>query len=185
MKRPILLATPILILFILVGFTTPLFTDVPDQDASKTVFLVRHAETCLEPARNPELTGFGVQRAEELVRLFSDVALDEIYSTPLLRTQATAAPIASQQGLDVILTTLESGFLERLSESIKASSAQTILVSGHSNTTPALVNMLAGTEYESLDETVFDKLFVVTMTHDGASVHILRYGLPSGTKEAC
>ena len=152
----------------------------------KIVYLVRHAETCTEPARDPELTPPGVERADYLVRMFSEIDLGAIYSTPLKRTLATAQPVADDTGLSISVTDLTSGFLDRLADEIRASDARFILVSGHSNTTPTMVNLLTGSELENLDEGEFDKLFIVTLRDDGsASYQILHYGAESAGKEVC
>ena len=161
-----------------------LFSGAPDSD--KTVYLVRHAETCTEPARDPELTGPGEKRALDLARVMTHIDLGAIYSTPLKRTLATASPVADEKGLSITVTDLTSGFLERMADEIRASEATHILVSGHSNTTPTVVNLLTGSSLENLDETEFDRLYIVTIREDGsADYQILRYGDASAGKEVC
>ncbi|MCH7474627.1 MAG: hypothetical protein IIA27_08125 [Gemmatimonadetes bacterium] len=52
-----------------------------------------------------------------------------------------------------------------------------VLVVGHSNTIPGVVNALGAGPFENLTEEEYDDLFVVTLTADGgASVVRLRYG---------
>ncbi|MBT4052738.1 MAG: histidine phosphatase family protein [Bacteroidetes Order II. Incertae sedis bacterium] len=161
-----------------------LFSTAPNPD--KTVYLVRHAETCTEPDRDPELTNPGQKRATDLVRVLSDIDLSVIYSTPLKRTLATAGPIATEKGITITTTDLASGFLERLADEIRGSDAVNILVSGHSNTTPTMVNLLTGSNLENLDDGEFDRLYIVTIREDGsADYQILRYGDESAGKEVC
>jgi hypothetical protein len=52
-----------------------------------------------------------------------------------------------------------------------------VLVAGHSNTIPSLVNALVGEErYAQLDEQEYDALFIVTARRPGdAEVTLLRY----------
>ncbi len=170
-------------LLALLTLFTPKAEGISDD---KTIFLVRHAEKCTEPARDPDLTEFGKQRAQALVRVLMDVELDAIYSTPFKRTLNTARPVAQMHGVKIIETPAESGFMEAMVKRIKAGEAHNILISGHSNTTPAVVNLLGGTAYENLDESEYDRLYIVVLQEDGsASVSILRYGAPSGPSEAC
>lgn len=163
--------------------------DVLDADLSasddKIVFLVRHGEKCTEPASDPGLTELGKERAQALVRVLQDVDVDAIYSTPLHRTRDTAKPLAEAHGLEIIETPIKSGFLEDLADAIRASDASRIVVSGHSNTTPRVANLLAGTEFPDLDESEYDRLFVVHLAADGsAQVSILRFGPESGPPES-
>ncbi len=147
--------------------------------------LVRHAEKCTEPADNPGLTSLGQERALALVRSLTDVPVDAIYSTPLDRTRDTVRPLSEQREVDIIETPIQAGFMESMVESIRESDHRTIVVSGHSNTTPRVVNMLAGTDFPDLDESEYDRLYVVHLPENGApSVTILRYGPASGPPES-
>lgn len=155
------------------------------RSADKTVYLVRHAEKCTEPSDNPGLTTLGRERAAALDRAFQDVEVDAIYSTPFERTLRTVAPLSERHGIEIAEVPIRSGFLEDLAGTIKASTARFIVVSGHSNTTPRMVNLLAGTEYDDLDESEYDRLYIVHLPSEGsASVSILRYGPESGPPES-
>lgn len=157
----------------------------PDQD-NKTVYLVRHAEKCTEPSDNPGLTPEGKQRAIELARVLQDIPVDAIYSTPLERTLDTVRPLALEKGLDIRETPIQSGFLDAMVDGIMASEARHIVISGHSNTTPRVVNLLAGTSFADLEETEYDRLYIVHLSGAGeSSVSILRFGPPSSGSIAC
>ncbi len=57
---------------------------------------------------------------------------------------------------------------------------QTVLVVGHSNTVPPLVNALGAGPYENLTDDEYDDLFVVTLAADGSTAAVrLRYGKPT------
>lgn len=158
--------------------------DAEPETREKVVYLVRHAEKCTEPADDPALTPFGQERALALARTLQDVPLQAIYSTPLHRTRDTVEPLASALGIPIQETPISQGFLEALADSIHASGNERILVSGHSNTTARLANLLAGTELPDLEETQYDRLFVVHL--DGTpTVDVLRYGAESGSTESC
>ena len=162
----------------------PVSVDNASQDV-KTVFLVRHAEKCTAPEADPDLTPHGRERAADLVRVLQHVKLDAVYSTPFARTLNTANPVAEAHELAIIQTPPARGFLEAMAERIKGGEARNILVSGHSNTTPRMVNLLAGASFEDLDESVYDRLYVVTLTGEESSVKVLTYGASSGASEDC
>src|SRR3954466_1085515 len=76
---------------------------------STTILLIRHATT---PKVGKGLTGWlpgvslddeGRQQAEMLVSRLRHLRIDAIYSSPLERTQETAAPLAKSRQLPIFL----------------------------------------------------------------------------------
>jgi broad specificity phosphatase PhoE len=156
-----------------------------DSDDSTVVFLVRHGEKCLNEGDDPRLTVAGQQRSHDLGRLLSEVKLDAIYSTPFRRTIGTATPTSEMQSVAITETPVGPTFLEDLAQTLKSSDDKFILVSGHSNTTPALVNLLAGTTMDDLPDDVYDRLYIVTLREYGPSVVTLVYGTESAALTEC
>ena len=143
-----------------------------------TFFLVRHAEK--NTGKDPDLVSEGAARAELLAEVLSTVNLDAIYSTDYNRTLQTAKPTATKQDLDTQI--YDGANLEEFSTDLLQNYATgKILVVGHSNTTPKLINHLIDSkEYQHLSEDQFDNLFVITFSENGeAQVLNLKYG------EAC
>ena len=140
-----------------------------------TVILVRHGEKSA-PSGDVPLSEAGTERANELVRVLTGVKIDAIYTTPYIRTRATAAPIAQQRGIEPVevATANYSADMVRLIQ--KKHKGQTVLVVGHSDTTPKLIADLRGSVAEIKDST-YDNLFIVTLV-DGALPKVLelRYG---------
>jgi broad specificity phosphatase PhoE len=128
-----------------------------------TIILVRHAET-FEGGSERMLNEVGKKRALELKQTLQNVQIDAIYSTDLNRTKQTAHPIAIAKGLDIKLydpTNLNAFATDLLKNHL----GETILVSGHSNTTPQLVNALIGEKkYDDLNETEFYHLFILNFS---------------------
>jgi phosphohistidine phosphatase SixA len=126
-----------------------------------TFILVRHAEKASSSEKDPKLTEKGVKRSQQLATFLSEVQVDAIYSTDFIRTRNTVKPLADDFGLDINPyepKNLES-FIRKL---IKNHNGQTVVISGHSNTTPQLVNILLGEErYASFDDSEYDWIFVV------------------------
>lgn len=142
-----------------------------------TVILVRHAEK-VKDGKDPVLTEAGLARAQELVRVLADTPIDEIYTTPFNRTRLTVEPLANKFGIEV--QEYNPFDLPGTTEMIKNAAGKTLVFSGHSNTTPILVNLLLEEErYRPLDEGDYDNLYIVTIYEGKSSVVQLSYGEPS------
>ena len=131
-----------------------------------TYYLIRHAEKDKSDATNqdPNLIEKGLDRAEKWSNHFKNIDLDAIYSTNYNRTMATASPTATNQELEI--TPYSPNTLD-IKTFLDETKNQTILIVGHSNTTPAFVNKILGEEkYESIDETINSKLFIVTINSE-------------------
>jgi len=151
-------------------------TSLSAQDSDLTTFiLVRHAEKGNDDPRNPNLSEIGKARAESLKTMLMNAGVTAVYSTPYKRTQQTAEPLASAMGLEVQSYNPRS--MDFLADIWKNHKGGTILITGHSNTTPFVANSLIGKDtFEMLDEKEYDKIFVVTGTASGkAKVTVLSY----------
>lgn len=130
-------------------------------EAAEKVYLVRHAEKELNDSRDPALTADGHARAEHIARLLVPMGVTAVFSSDYIRTRDTAQPIADALETDIQL--YDPREQDAFAETLRATEG-VILVVGHSNTVPALVNILAGTEYENLVEaTEYSSLFIVNM----------------------
>ncbi len=145
--------------------------------APTTILLVRHAEKAGEPTdRDPELSEAGRQRAAELARVLGDANITAIYSTPFIRTEKTAVPLAEKLGLEITITPITRTFIQDLAKTLLSQHAgETVLVVGHSNSVPQTITAL-GVPLENLEEYEYDWLFVVTLVDGHASLTKLRFG---------
>lgn len=131
-----------------------------------TFILVRHAEKAADDPRNPSLSEEGMKRVENLKALLAPMEITAVYSTPFKRTRNTVATIATANSLEVMDYNYQNP--ELLKELMAKHEGGTILISGHSNTTPVLVNQLLGEEkFAWLKEDEYDKLFIVTLSSIG------------------
>ena len=120
-----------------------------------TIFLVRHAEK--EAGYDPVLTADGEARAARLANYMDEIGVDQVWSSDTRRTRSTAAPSANTAGLDVQIYDVDA--MEDFAASLQDMSG-TILVVGHSNTTPVLAAMLTGRdEGPWFDEADYESLF--------------------------
>lgn len=128
------------------------------------IILLRHAEKGTDGNNNPELTFKGEERAKKLAFLLEDFKIDKIFATPFVRTEKTVAFLATKKGLAITkYEAKDQGFATYLLEKEKG---KTIVVVGHSNTIPFLVNKLMGKDiYEELTESEYGKLWVLTFSN--------------------
>lgn len=152
-------------LFLLACNPAPNTPDTPTEKPAPaeltTIILVRHAEK--ESGDDPGLTEAGQTRADKLAQLLQQQPLAAIYSSPYRRTEATAAPTASQQGITI--TSYDPKALPDFARQLLDQHVgETVLVVGHSNSTPKLTGLLDQTEaYPSFSEDDYGNLFVLTI----------------------
>ncbi len=144
-----------------------------DQTPLFQIFFVRHAEKSKDDPRDPNLNEAGYARAEQLKYHLAEAGITKIYSTDYKRTQQTVAPLAKALGIE---TEIYATDLLSIAEDLKISTTGNILVVGHSNTTPKLINKLLGEErYAKLDESVYNKLFMLIKSGEQFEATTLQY----------
>ena len=143
------------------------------SESITTIYLIRHAEKDRSDKenRNPELTDHGKKRAEKWAEILGLSKIDAVYSTNYQRTLQTAAPTATRNGLEI--QTYEPNNLD-IDSLATLHQGERILIVGHSNTTPMLVNRALGEErFEWIEDTVNGNLFVLTITPSARGVEVL------------
>ena len=145
------------------------------QSELTTFILVRHAEKANDDPRDPTLSIDGEVRAEMLAQLLADQEITAIYSTPFKRTRDTAKPLAQMKRLEVEIYDFRSSTY--LQDMLKAHKGGTVLISGHSNTTPMIANTRLGEErFKTLDENEYGKIFIISVSEIGeGKVTMVRY----------
>jgi len=138
-----------------------------------TYYLIRHAEKDRSDKtnRDPHLTEAGLKRADNWANVLKDVKFDMVYSTNYNRTKETAAPTAKTN-------TIEVSFYDprdmKLKEFMKSTKGKTVLIVGHSNTTPMFTNGLLGEQkYEGIADDNNANLYIVTVTDISKSSTVL------------
>ena len=138
-----------------------------------TYYLIRHAEKDRSNPedQNPPLNEDGIARAALWTKVFQKIKFDEIYSTEYKRTQQTVSAISLES--DIKLTPYSPNNL--YSEDFKTrTQGKTVLVVGHSNTTPQFVNKIIGEErYENMDDSDNGSLYIVTVAGKKTKVQVL------------
>lgn len=154
--------------------------EVIDKNAT-TFILVRHAEK-VKGEKDPELTEKGIERADELASVLRNIPISNIYSSDFRRTKLTVQKIAMMRNMDGDVKIYEHRDLEGAANQMMQDHPKGIvLVSGHSNTTPKMINILTKTEnWQSLDESDYDNLYLVSV-YENAPTKVLhfKYGEPN------
>lgn len=131
---------------------------------NKTIVLVRHAEkaasTEMDKTGDVDLSAEGRERAERLAKAVKKYKPHEIFATDYKRTKQTAEPIAKLRGKEI--QTYDPAKQADLVAKIMASTTDHYLIVGHSNTTPALANLLMKKEvFKQLPDTEYGVFWVI------------------------
>ena len=144
--------------------------------------IVRYAEkdTTLANAKlmasDPPLNSIGETRALSLADKLKEYKINQIYSSNYKRTKATASPIAKAQNLNIAIydpRNLDAFATQLLSSE---NTGKTILIVGHSNSSPKLVNLLIKQDqYKDLDESIYDTYWIVTSKNGKSKAKMMKY----------
>jgi Histidine phosphatase superfamily (branch 1) len=143
------------------------------QQGTRTIFLVRHAETA---SADPDgaLSAAGEKRAECLAKTLKEAGIKQIFVTDAKPTQQTAAPLA--KALNLTPTVIASTDPNKLIRDVLFSPNGNSLVVGQGDTLPfVLARMRAGT-VPAIAANEYDRLFTTTVI-EGSATHaiVLRY----------
>lgn len=166
---------------ILTSFTLLLFASTLNAQKQRFIIL-RHAEKDTTAAgsqmmqADPPLNSKGLERAQSLISKFRKYKISKIYSTNYNRTKSTALPLANSIGLSI--NNYDPRNLKAFADELKSATNQskTILIVGHSNTSPRLVNILLGKDtYKDLDESVYNQYWVVKINGQRKNAKVVIY----------
>lgn len=155
----------------------------PIAAGTTTVIVVRHAEKATDDPRDPSLDAAGQLRAQTLAAALEDAGVTALYATQYKRTRATAEPLAGRLKLPVMERPVASGNADEYApglaqEILLKHRGGAVVVVGHSNTVPAIVQALSGRKVAPITEAEYDHMFIVIVPNGGGSPRLLkaRYG---------
>jgi len=148
---------------ILLAAAITVFFAIGTAAQKKTIILVRHAEkdsAQAEMSGDPELSVAGKERAERLVDVVRKYKPGTVYSTDTRRTRSTAEPMAKHRHLEIQI--YDARKQDDLVKQIMDSKTKRFLIVGHSNTIPALANLIGKKEiFKNLDESEYSVIWVI------------------------
>lgn len=164
---------------LLIGASLTLRAQQPTAPAPAKVFVVRHAEKADLSDPDTPLSPAGEQRAQALAKSLQGERVKAVYATEFKRTQQTAQPTAKAAGVEV--TVIKNADRARLLDLARAvRSGEAVLIVGHSNTVPDIVNVLSDEVVDGINENEFDRLYEVVFEADGRKRLVRsKYGEPS------
>ncbi|MDT9000102.1 phosphoglycerate mutase family protein [Paucibacter sp. APW11] len=129
------------------------------SQAQQQVFLVRHGEK-LDASSDSPLSPAGLARAERLAEMLAGSGIRAIYCSEYQRTRQLAEPLARRLGLSVIVVSAREP--QKLLQHLRSHGGdEAVLVVGHSNTVPALIQALGVAQPPAIAEDQFDQLFLL------------------------
>jgi phosphohistidine phosphatase SixA len=130
-----------------------------------TIVLVRHAEKS-GPTGDVGLSAVGQQRAQRLAAMLKDAEVRHIFTSDMIRTRDTAAPLA--RALGITAEALPATSVDALVAKLRALPAGAVaLVVGHTNTVPQIAEKLGVAKVAPIAEGEYDRLLVLTRSADG------------------
>ncbi|MDR9416744.1 MAG: phosphoglycerate mutase family protein [Gracilimonas sp.] len=168
MKKRLISCHQIIKLILLITILLPFdhFAKTTETDLT-TIILVRHAEK-VDNSTDPDLSEVGYERVERFTSMFQNVPIDAIFSTDFKRTLETATPLAEMNNLEIQYCEYQNASLE-VEKWIQEHNGDTILISGHSTTTPSVANAILGEEHfeNNFEESDYGNILIITISSDG------------------
>ncbi|SFZ94398.1 Histidine phosphatase superfamily (branch 1) [Flaviramulus basaltis] len=133
------------------------------EKTTSTFYFIRHAEKDRSDSsnQNPHLNEEGLLRAKKWSEVLKNISFDAIYSTDYNRTRETALPTALSNNLQTII--YDPNMMD-ITKFLSDNIGKNVLVVGHSNTTPKLVNNILKSEtYKEIDDSNNANLYIVTI----------------------
>jgi len=158
--------------WLLLLFVSAVFLATNAVAEPNTIFLVRHAERAAISGRVPSDTGLsaeGKTRAQDLARELKDAGITIIFTTEYKRTQETATPLAESLGIRPEVVPADD--FRSLIAKIKSATGN-VLVVGHSNTLPQVINGLDVRTRVTIAESDYDNLFIILPRPKAELIHL-------------
>lgn len=143
------------------------------QSEPTVVYLVRHSERAEDGTSDPRISLHGWDRSRLLAEMLRDARLTQIHTTDFKRTRTTGRPIS--EGTGIALQVYDPRDLTGFADQLMRTPGRHLVI-GHSNTTPQLVAALGGDPGSPIADLEYDRLYVVTLTDQGASTVLIRFG---------
>ena len=140
----------------------------------QTIFILRHAEKA-DGGADPVLSTAGQARAQTLANMLQDANITGLFVTQFQRTQLTGAPTAAISGVNA--TQYNATDFAGLKQTIRSNFAnKNVVIVAHSNTVDDIAAQFGASGVGELDESQFDRLFIIHKSWYATRLLRLRYG---------
>ena len=134
------------------------------------IVLVRHADRA-SSADDSLLSKAGEQRAQCLASTLKDANLGAVFATDVRRTQQTAAPVATEFHIETRI--IPKADTAELLTQLKHNGGKPVLVVGHSDTLPDIVQRLGAGPIPRFGEREYDRMILVPVVGGQAQPAII------------
>lgn len=129
------------------------------------IYMLRHAEKDNYDESDPDLSDYGLDHAKYWKKVLQHITFDQIYTTDFKRNLKTAAIISKDSNIKPEIYYPMSFEVLKFINKVKG---QKILVIGHSNTIPDMVNRIIGeSKYPPMSHKNYNTLHLVTVDKNG------------------
>jgi 2,3-bisphosphoglycerate-dependent phosphoglycerate mutase len=148
--------------------------------SQQTFYIVRHAEKAGD-SNDPQLSQQGIDRAVDLEKYLASKKLDTVFTSTFKRTMLTGLSVSLPRAIPQISIDQQNpqalnNFVQRM-KSIKTDKG--ILIVGHTNTVPIIVQGLCGQTIAPIAENDYDNIYIIDIKNGNAVLQLLTYGKPS------
>ena len=177
-RRPLL--APVWLAALAALFVVALAIWLVASASTTTIIVMRHAEKATQPAEDPPLSAVGEARAQALAQIFGEAPaefrIQGIFVSEFRRTQETVRPLANRLGVPVIVVPATDIPLvvDRARSEYRGGR---VLIVGHSNTVPEIVEQLSGEKIPAMAETQYGIVYVVSLPRFSRA-SVTRFDLP-------
>jgi broad specificity phosphatase PhoE len=163
-RRPLL--APVWLAALAAVFIVALAVWLLASASTTTIIVMRHAEKAALPAEDPPLSLAGEGRAQELAHVLgqapAEFRIQGIFVSEFRRTQETVRPLANRLGVPVIVIPAADTAL--VADRARADyRGGRVLIVGHSNTVPEIVEKLSGQKVPAMAESEYGIVYVVAL----------------------
>lgn len=177
-RRPLL--APVWLAALGTAFVVGLAIWLLASASTTTIIVMRHAEKAALPADDPPLSPAGEGRAQELAQILGraseEFRIQGVFVSEFRRTQDTVRPLANRLGVPVIVVPAADSALvaSRARDEYRGGR---VLIVGHSNTVPQIVEELSGVKVPPMSESEYGIVYVVSLPRFSRA-SVTRFDLP-------
>lgn len=129
------------------------------------IYILRHTEKADDTSEDPELSTAGIKRANYWKKVLQNIDFDKVFTTEFKRNIQTADIISKERTIQPDLYYPMSFDVLKFINQIKG---QNVLIIGHSNTIPDMVNRLIDeTKYPPMSHQNYNVMYIVTINGNG------------------